>query len=82
MGIGEDVPENTNNRLIWLEKWLLNWNRQMEHLENEVKMSLKKWYGEKISNTTLHTESFEIAEYGHQPADNEILRLFPMIEGW
>lgn len=80
MGIGEDVPENPNDRLLWLKKWLLNWNSQTDHLESDVKKSLEKWYGKIISSTTLQTESFEIAEYGHQPTEKEILKLFPMIK--
>lgn len=80
MGIDEDVPENSKDRLIWLEKWLHNWNSHMSHLENDVKKSLTKWYGVKIASNASHTESFEIAEYGHQPTENEILNLFPMIK--
>lgn len=79
MGIDEDVPENPNERLIWLEKWLQNWNSHMDPLEKYVKKSLEKWYGKQKANLTTHTESFEIAEYGYQPTDNEIRKLFPMM---
>lgn len=79
MGIDKDVPTNPNERLDWLEMWLQNWNSQMDHLENHVKASLKKWYGKEIMNNTTHVESFEIAEYGYQPTEKEIRKLFPMI---
>lgn len=79
MGIDKDVPKNPKERLVWLEMWLQNWNSQMDHLENHVKTSLKKWHGKKIMNSTTHVESFEIAEYGYQPTEKEIRKLFPML---
>jgi hypothetical protein len=40
---------------------------------------LKKWYGDKASDAK-HAESFEICEYGKQPTENEIKKLFPMLK--
>ena len=36
------------------------------------------WYGDK-AESAQHAESFEICEYGKQPSDEEIVRLFPML---
>jgi len=41
--------------------------------------ALKKWYGDNASNVK-HIESFEICEYGKQPTDEELRKLFPMLK--
>lgn len=46
----------------------------------ETREALIKWYGEK-GETVQHAEGFEICEYGKQPGEDEILRLFPMLPG-
>jgi len=51
----------------------------MDHLSVEIRNSLSKWYGSDNSSKINRVESFEIAEYGHQPDDSEIRRLFPML---
>lgn len=79
MDVGEPVPENHDKRKKWLVKWLDKWNSQVDHLKDDMRKSLEKWYGSEIANKTKQMESFEIAEYGHQPTDEEIRRLFPML---
>ncbi len=79
MGIDEDVPKNPVKRKEWLVKWLDNWNSQMDHLSDNVKKSVVKWYGAENARRIDRVESFEIAEYGYQPTDKEILELFPML---
>lgn len=79
VGIDEDVPKKPDERKQWLVKWLDNWNSQMNFLADDVKKSLTKWYGPEKAESINRTESFEIAEYGHQPSDKEIRRLFPML---
>ena len=44
-----------------------------------TRIILAKWYGEKGSTVT-HTEGFEICEYGKQPSDEELKKLFPMLK--
>lgn len=79
MGIDKDVPKNPKERLVWLEMWLKNWNSQMDHLSGTVKKSVEKWYGIEKAERIGRVESFEIAEYGHQPTEKEIRKLFPML---
>jgi LmbE family N-acetylglucosaminyl deacetylase len=41
--------------------------------------ALLKWYGEDRGAKVKHAEAFEICEYGRQPDDAELKRLFPFV---
>ena len=41
--------------------------------------ALEKWYGQEDASKIKFAEAFEIAEFGHQPVEAEMLRLFPML---
>jgi LmbE family N-acetylglucosaminyl deacetylase len=70
----DQVPETEEARL----KWLANWRRP--NISDEVRNSLKKWYGpEKAANIKV-AEAFEICEYGRRPSEEEIRKLFPFFE--
>lgn len=68
-----EVPEQKDKRKEWLRK---NWTLP---ISPEVRRSLKKWYGEEKGEAIKYAEAFEICEYGKQPSEKEILRLFPML---
>lgn len=68
-----EPPENEEERLAWLK---LHWTYP---ISPESRASLEKWYGPERSARVEYAESFEIAEYGSQPGDDEIRRLFPML---
>lgn len=69
----EDVPEEDEVRLEMLA-------RQRPFAPGAaVKECLVKWYGERGA-TVEHAEAFEICEYGKQPGEAEIRRLFPMLQ--
>lgn len=69
----DQVPKDDKGRLEMLANW------RGGGLPNKATMEcLKKWYGDKAS-ITKHAEGFEICEYGKQPTDEEIRRLFPML---
>lgn len=68
-----DVPKDKLAR----EKWLAG-NRAIK-LTLEVKNSLERWYGREKTLQVKHAEAFEICEYGTQPNEAEIRRLFPML---
>jgi hypothetical protein len=40
---------------------------------------LIKWYGAERASQVEYAEAFEICEYGSQPSEEEIKRLFPML---
>jgi len=69
----DKVPKTEKERLEFLSNWRSSG-------PNEITLeSLKKWYGDKAAEVK-HAEGFEICEYGKQPADDEIKKLFPMLE--
>ena len=72
-GYSEQVPKNVADR----EKWLAT-NRAIR-ITPEVKTSLERWYGKDKAAQIKHAESFEICEYGTQPKEADIRRLFPML---
>ena len=68
----DKVPKDEKSRLKFLAKW-------RSYTPDETTLNcLKKWYGTTASNTK-HAEGFEICEYGRQPSDEEIKKLFPML---
>jgi hypothetical protein len=67
------LPQSEEGRLQWLKSiW-------MEPVKPRVKQSLIKWYGEEKGKKVAVAEAFEICEFGRYPNDNEIRRLFPML---
>ncbi len=73
-GYLDKVPTDKVER----KKWLAG-NRTVK-LTPEVKMSLEKWYGREKASQVQHAEAFEICEYGTQPSEADIRRLFPMLK--
>ncbi len=68
----DQVPKDEKDRLEWLAAWRTN-------APNKALIeSLKKWYGDKAS-IIKHAEGFEVCEYGKQPTDEEIKKIFPML---
>lgn len=70
----DEVPEDAAERKKWLkERWM---SRTMSE---EQRKGLEKWYGKDKADDFTYAESFEIAEYGKQPTEEEIRKMFPMI---
>jgi LmbE family N-acetylglucosaminyl deacetylase len=69
----EEVPEGADERREYMSK---NWSGSITPDEREA---LKKWYGKKKGSEIKYAESFEVCEYGRQPTEEEIIRLFPML---
>ncbi len=67
------IPEDTEGRLEMMRKR----NRK---LSDEQRAGLLKWYGKDKASQFKYAESFEIAEYGKQPSENEIRMIFPMLK--
>lgn len=72
-GYLDQVPANVADR----EKWLAE-NRK-GRITPEVRKALEKWYGKEKTAAMQYAEAFEICEYGRQPNEAELRRLFPMI---
>src|SRR5215471_9196967 len=67
----EQVPKDPSER----KKWLAINAMAERKLLPEWRGALEKRYGAQAARVQ-HTEAFEITEYGHQPAEEEIRRLF------
>jgi len=68
-----EVPAGKEDRFQWLLK------RYDEPIKPEVRASLIKWYGADKATKAKHAEAFEICEYGAQPSEAEIRKLFPIL---
>lgn len=69
----DKVPKDEKGRLEFLANW-----RSRKPNKATVEC-LKTWYGAKATSAK-HAEGFEICEYGKQPSETEIKRLFPMLK--
>jgi LmbE family N-acetylglucosaminyl deacetylase len=76
MGMLGEVPEmeNIDARKDWLKNTYLN-----REISDEQRQTLIKYYSERRAMSVLHAESFEIAEYGTYPTEEQIKMIFPMI---
>jgi LmbE family N-acetylglucosaminyl deacetylase len=68
-----EVPAGKEERVKWLAK------HEAEVILPGARTLLEKWYGKERGAKIEHAEAFEICEYGAQPDESEIKRLFPMI---
>ena len=73
-GYADQVPKNAIDRRKWLST-----NRVIK-ITPEVRKSLELWYGKEKAAQVKHAEAFEICEYGTQPSEEDIRKLFPMIK--
>ena len=71
------IPTTNNERRKWLTKRVKNRSNNIDSIK---RISLVKWYGKDLAQKVKYIESFEIAEYGMQPSDNDIRSLFPMLK--
>lgn len=69
----KEVPASETARIEWLKQ---KWTRPVT---SQTLLSLEKWYGKEKARQIQYAEAFEICEYGHQPDDETIRKLFPML---
>ena len=63
-------------RAEWLkEKWVNRQSREARRFRD----TLNRWYGQRRASNVQYAEAFEICEYGRQPKDQEIRKLFPFL---
>jgi LmbE family N-acetylglucosaminyl deacetylase len=70
----EQVPKDPVER----KKWLAS-NRSGTP-SPAVRQALIKWYGPDRGARIQHAEAFEVCEYGAQPKEADLRRLFPMLK--
>ena len=69
----DKVPKDKKGRITWLAE------TRKQVITPEVKTVLEKWYGKERAAAIKNAEAFEICEYGAQPDDEMIKKLFPML---
>lgn len=69
-GVLDQVPKDSQARREWLKQ------QRRSRVRSEWQDSLRKWYGAKASGVQ-NAEAFQVTEYGRQPGDDEIRKLFP-----
>jgi len=72
MGVLEQVPKDAADR----KKWLATTPLGEREMKPEWRAALEKRYGAAAAKVQ-HAEAFEITEYGRQPSEEEIRKLFP-----
>jgi hypothetical protein len=48
-------------------------------MKANIRAAMVKWYGAEKAAKAKYAEAFEICEYGAQPNEAEIRRLFPLL---
>jgi LmbE family N-acetylglucosaminyl deacetylase len=71
-GYLNEVPKDKAARKKWLA------GNRAGRITPAVRASLEKWYGAAASGVK-YAEAFEICEYGTQPSEEDLRRLFPML---
>ncbi len=61
-------------RLAYVRK---AWDRRQSRETKQYRHVLERWYGAERAAKVKYAETFEICEYGRQPTEQEIRRLFP-----
>ncbi len=69
----DQVPKDVVERKKWLA------SRREPAISPAVRKALEKWYGAEKAAGVKIAESFELCEYGKQPTDDDLRRLFPML---
>jgi LmbE family N-acetylglucosaminyl deacetylase len=69
----ESVPKDPADRKQWLSR------TRSPKVSAAVRQSLEKWYGVERGRQVKAAESFELCEYGYQPKEEELKKLFPML---
>jgi LmbE family N-acetylglucosaminyl deacetylase len=69
----DQIPKDPVERKKWLAI------HTAVPIKPDVRKTLEKWYGAEKAAGVKVAESFELCEYGKQPTDDELRRLFPML---
>jgi LmbE family N-acetylglucosaminyl deacetylase len=69
-GILDQVPKDPAARKQWLAQ------HRTSRVRPEWREALRHWYGSQ-ADSIQHAEAFEITEYGSQPSEAQIRKLFP-----
>lgn len=74
-GYADKVPTDPQERKKWLA------NQRSSTISPETRKALEKWYGTEKAAAVIHAEAFQVCEYGKQPNEEEIRKMFPVLSG-
>jgi len=69
----DQVPKDKAERIRWLAE------TRRQSIRPDVRAALEKWYGKEKAASIKNAEAFEICEYGAQPDEVSIRKMFPML---
>ncbi|MGH9659887.1 MAG: PIG-L deacetylase family protein [Bryobacteraceae bacterium] len=69
----DQVPKGAAARKQWLSQ------ERFGSISAAARKTLVKWYGAEAAEKIRHAEAFELCEYGRQPKDDGMRKLFPML---
>lgn len=72
-GYVNEVPKAAADRKAWLAK------RYERPVTTDIRTVLEKYYNKQKASAAQYVEAFEICEYGTQPDEATIKKLFPML---
>jgi LmbE family N-acetylglucosaminyl deacetylase len=70
----EEVPKDKKARREWLAK------NRFGSINADTRAALEKYYGNAKAAQVKHAETFEVCEYGRQPNQEELKKLFPFFD--
>jgi LmbE family N-acetylglucosaminyl deacetylase len=70
----EEVPKDKKARREWLAK------NRFGSINADARAALEKYYGKAKAAQVKHAETFEVCEYGRQPNQEELKKLFPFFD--
>lgn len=76
LGLDATVPTDSLKRINWLREKI----EARSSVSPAQLVGLQKRYGKKKGESFKYAESFEIAEYGFQPTEEDIYKFFPMLK--
>ncbi len=57
-----------------------SWSARQGGIANRFRDELVKWYGKEKGGAVKHAEAFELCEYGRQPSEADLKKLFPFFD--
>jgi LmbE family N-acetylglucosaminyl deacetylase len=70
----EEVPKDPAERKKWLA------SQRGRPVSPAIRATLEKWYGKEKAAQVRYAEAFEVCEYGRQPKEEDLRKLFPMLK--
>jgi LmbE family N-acetylglucosaminyl deacetylase len=77
-GVLAEVPLGLERRREWLRARMITPFDTL--VAEKYRDTLVRWYGRRKGKAIRHAEAFELCEYGRQPNEEELRRLFPFFD--